>query len=213
MEKIITRFKHPRVLVLAFVALIALAGSTFTLAADATNSATLPFVSPMFGDNMVLQRGKLVKFWGWSKPGELVRVEMAGLKTTAKTGANGRWQAEIHAPAPGGPYTVKIIGPEQTVVLHEVLVGDVWLCGGQSNMQLGLGRARNGAEEIKAANHPEIRFFIVQNMLPMPPPRSRKAHGKFARRKPPAKVRMAGFRRLPISSDENCRTNFMCRSV
>ncbi len=169
MEKIITRFKHPRVLVLAFVALIALAGSTFTLAADATNSATLPFVSPMFGDNMVLQRGKLVKFWGWSKPGELVRVEMAGLKTTAKTGANGRWQAEIHAPAPGGPYTVKIIGPEQTVVLHEVLVGDVWLCGGQSNMQLGLGRARNGAEEIKAANHPEIRFFIVQKHVAYAP--------------------------------------------
>ena len=51
---------------------------------------------------------------------------------------DGRWQAEIKSPAPGGPYTVKISSAEQTVVLHEVLVGDVWLCGGQSNMELGL---------------------------------------------------------------------------
>jgi len=169
MKKIISRFKHPRICILAFAALIALAGNTLTLAADATNSAALPFVSPMFGDNMVLQREKPIKFWGWSKPAELVRVEMAGRTTTAKTGADGRWQAETQAPAPGGPYTVKIIGPGQTVVLREVLVGDVWLCGGQSNMQLGLGRARNGAEEIKAANHPEIRFFIVQKHVAYAP--------------------------------------------
>jgi sialate O-acetylesterase len=57
-------------------------------------------------------------------------------------------------------YTIKISG-RQSVVLHEVLVGDVWLCGGQSNMQFALKRARNGEEEVKSANHPEIRFFVV----------------------------------------------------
>ena len=55
------------------------------------------------------------------------------------------------------------------MVLHEVLIGDVWLCGGQSNMELGLGRARNGDEEIKSANHPEIRLFIVKQQVSYAP--------------------------------------------
>jgi sialate O-acetylesterase len=96
-------------------------------------------------------------------------VEIAGHTVTAVTGSDGRWQAEVKVPAPGGPYTIKITGPEQSVVLHEVLIGDVWLCGGQSNMELGLGRARNGDEEIKSANHPEIRLFIVKQQVSYAP--------------------------------------------
>jgi sialate O-acetylesterase len=139
------------------------------VAASAANNAALPFVSPMFGDNMVLQRGKPIRFWGWARAGELIRVEMGGHKATAVAGTDGRWQAEIKPPAPGGPYVVQIVGPEQSVVLHEVLVGDVWLCGGQSNMQLGLDRVQNGADEIKAANHPEIRLFVVQRRVSYSP--------------------------------------------
>ena len=134
----------------------------------APNSA-LPFVSPMFGDNMVLQRGKPNKFWGWAKPGAAIQVEVAGQMEKGMTGADGRWQVQIQPPAPGGPYTVKIFSAEQTVVLQEVLVGDVWLCGGQSNMELGLGRARNGADEIKAAQHPEIRLFKVRQRVAYSP--------------------------------------------
>ncbi len=116
----------------------------------------------MFGDNMVLQRGKSVRFWGWTTPGQSVQVELDGRIGTAVAGSDGRWQAEVKAPAPGGPYTVIISSGGQSVILHEVLVGDVWLCGGQSNMELPLSRARNGADEIKAADHPEIRFFKVK---------------------------------------------------
>jgi sialate O-acetylesterase len=123
----------------------------------------------MFGDNMVLQRGKANRFWGWAKPGQAIRVEIAGQTATAVTGPDGRWQAEVKVPAPGGPYTVKITGPEQRVVLHEVLVGDVWLCGGQSNMELGLSRTRKGDDEIKSANHPEIRLFKVQQHVSYSP--------------------------------------------
>jgi sialate O-acetylesterase len=139
------------------------------MAAGAADSLPLPFVSPMFGNNMVLQRGKPIRFWGWARAGESVRVEMAGHAATAVAGPDGRWQAELEAPAPGGPYTVKITGPGQSAVLHEVLVGDVWLCGGQSNMELGLGRARNGADEIKAAEHPEIRLFMVEKHVAYSP--------------------------------------------
>lgn len=119
-----------------------------------------PFVATIFGDNMVLQRGKLNTFWGWSDPGDTVRVEIAGKSATGTAGSDRRWQVKIDPPAVGGPYTVKIIG-KQTVELHNVLVGDVWLCGGQSNMGLSLRAVNNAEAEIKAANYPDIRFFEV----------------------------------------------------
>jgi len=87
-------------------------------------------------------------------------VEIAGNTASAVAGADRRWQVEIQPPAAGGPYTVKISG-RQSVEFHNVLVGDVWLCGGQSNMEFKLRGALNGPEEIKAANFPQIRFFNV----------------------------------------------------
>jgi len=120
----------------------------------------LPFVSTIFGDNMVLQRGKKNTIWGWSDPGDKVRVEISGKHASGVAGADRRWQVKIQPPAVGGPYTIKISG-HQTMELNNVLVGDVWLCGGQSNMQVSLRFARNGEDEVKAANFPEIRFFSV----------------------------------------------------
>jgi len=109
---------------------------------------------------MVLQRGKANTIWGWSDPGEKVQVEIAGKTASAVAGSDRQWEVRIHPPRTGGPYTLIIKG-HQTVEFHNVLVGDVWLCGGQSNMQVGLPRARDGEEEVKAANYPEIRFFTV----------------------------------------------------
>jgi sialate O-acetylesterase len=138
----------------------ALAGGS-ALGAAPQNAGPFPFVSPIFGDSMVLQRGKPNAIWGWSEPGDAVRVEIAGNSAAATAGADGRWQAQIQPPAPGGPYTVRITGRQQTVELHDVLVGDVWICAGQSNMQFGLAQARNGTEEVKNADHPQIRYFVV----------------------------------------------------
>ena len=121
---------------------------------------SLPFLSPLFGDNMVLQRGKTNTIWGWSDPGDKISMEIAGKHASGVATANGRWQVEIQPPPAGGPYTLTIKG-HQSVELQNVLVGDVWLCGGQSNMQVSLRAARNGEEEIKVANYPEIRFFNV----------------------------------------------------
>jgi len=122
-------------------------------------TSPLPFVSPIFGDYMVLQRGKPNAIWGWSQQGDTIRVTIGENSATTSAGPDGKWLVHIDPPAPGGPYTVKISG-RQTVELHEVLVGDVWICSGQSNMQFGLSGARNGADEVKAAVHPEIRFFV-----------------------------------------------------
>jgi len=118
----------------------------------------LPFVSPIFGDNMVLQRGKPDAIWGWSEPGDTVHVQIGDHTASGVAGPDHRWQVKIQPPAVGGPYTVKITR-QQTVELHNVLVGDVWLCGGQSNMELALRATLNATEVVKKANYPEIRFF------------------------------------------------------
>lgn len=132
------------------------------LAQDASSAKikALPFVSPIFTDNMVLQRGKLNTIWGWSDPGDTVRVQVGNNTESSVTQNNRRWEVRIQPPPVGGPYVVKISG-HQMVELHNVLVGDVWLCGGQSNMEFQLHGARNGEEEVKVANHPDIRYFVV----------------------------------------------------
>jgi sialate O-acetylesterase len=134
---------------------------SFTLAVEAEQ---LPLVSPMFGDNMILQRDKTNVIWGWTKPGETIHVEFSKQIATTTSRANGSWQVRL-SPLPAdasGALTLRISGP-QTVVFTNILVGDIWLCGGQSNMEFPLGRARNGEVEIKAADHPNLRFFIVKH--------------------------------------------------
>ena len=117
-----------------------------------------PFVSPLFGDDMVLQRGKVDTIWGWSEPGDTVRVQIGHKTASAVADPDRRWEVKIQPPATGGPYTMRISGRE-TVELHNVMVGDVWLCTGQSNMLVPLGGALHGDDEVKAANYPDIRFF------------------------------------------------------
>ncbi len=144
--------------------LVAPAGSARAQAApkEALPAAVkpLPLVSPIFGDNMVLQRGKANRLWGWSEPGDTIRVQIGENTASAIAGADRRWEVKIQSPPAGGPYTLRISGRE-TLELHNVLAGDVWLCGGQSNMEVPLRFARNGADEVKAANYPEIRFYNV----------------------------------------------------
>ena len=140
--------------VIARISLV-LALTSAAFAADA-----LPFVSPIFGDGMVLQRGKANTIWGWSESGDKIKVEIGTSSAVGTAAADGKWQVKILPPATSGPYTVKISG-KQNVELKDVLVGDVWICAGQSNMQFGLRQARGGAEEIKNANYPQIRYYVV----------------------------------------------------
>ncbi len=129
-------------------------------ASASADSSVLPFVSPIFGDNMVLQRGKPNTFWGWTTAGDKVRVQINDHSATTVADSSGRWQLQIEPPPVGEECTIQIDGARH-VTFHHVLVGDVWLCGGQSNMEFGLPRARNGAAEVAAANHPKIRLYKV----------------------------------------------------
>ena len=153
--------------------LLALGVSAF--AAPAENSAR-PLLAPIFGDGMVLQRGKPNTFWGWAKPGQSVRVTIAAAVVDAVAGEDGRWSASIAVPPPGGPYRAAIDGP-QRIELNNVLVGDVWLCSGQSNMEFALAASLGGDAEVKAANHPDLRFYLVPRTVEYAP--AEQAAGKW----------------------------------
>lgn len=127
-----------------------------------------PFLSPIFSDHMVLQRGRPNSFWGWTDPGKRVRVAIENEGSEAISGPDGKWIVKVNPPKVGGPYQIKVTGP-QSLTLSDVLVGDVWLCGGQSNMQFGVMGSLNGKEEIAASNHPQIRFTIVPTSMSFHP--------------------------------------------
>jgi sialate O-acetylesterase len=136
-------------------------GALLVLINFTCGTAAAPLLSPIFGDHMVLQRDKTNTFWGWARPGDKIQVELAGQTVNATAAADGKWQAQMLPPPVGGPYTLKVSGP-QIIMLTNLLVGDVWLCGGQSNMEFPLRRARHGEAEVQAANQPNIRLFTVK---------------------------------------------------
>ncbi|XHR26723.1 MAG: sialate O-acetylesterase [Chthoniobacteraceae bacterium] len=121
-----------------------------------------PRPAAVFGDNAVLQRGIPVAVWGWGNPGEVIQVRYGKHSALATTGSDGHWQTRLPALQPEGPGELVFEG-ESRVVSANVIVGDVWLCSGQSNMAWSLGESlgkQAGAEEIIAkANVPEIRQF------------------------------------------------------
>jgi len=122
--------------------------------------AKQPFISTIFGDNMVLQRDKVNTIWGWSEPGDKVTVQIGDKTATATAGMDKKWTVKIQPPAAGGPYVVKVTG-KQTVELKNVMVGDVWLCSGQSNMEFMMRQVKDADQELKSANYPDMRFFVV----------------------------------------------------
>ena len=132
------------------------------------DSAPLPFLCPLFTDNMVLQRGLSDPVWGWTTPGAVVRVGIAGREARAVAGADGRWTAHLPPLPAGGPYLLTVIGP-QAQTLKNVLVGDVWICSGQSNMEFGIGNTTNAAQEIANARYPQIRLYMVGHDIALTP--------------------------------------------
>lgn len=129
---------------------------------------TLPFVHPMFSDNMVIQRDVRAPIWGWDLPGTLVKVQVGGGTYSARTGPDGRWQTSIGPLKLGDPYEIKVDGTK-SVSFKNVLAGDVWICSGQSNMEMGVGVVKDSAAEIAAANFPNIRLYMVPRIVSATP--------------------------------------------
>ena len=119
-------------------------------------------VHNLFQSNMILQRDKPIEIWGWAKPGEVVRVLFAGKSKEAKAGKNREWKVTLPAmTANADPQTLNIKGKDQNLTLENVLIGDVWVLGGQSNMEEPLNNVENGKLEIVSANYPGIRILTV----------------------------------------------------
>lgn len=132
-----------------------------TLALSVTNAEVrLPAV---FGDHMVLQRDKTIPVWGWADTGEQVTVSIDGQSVMAVADADGRWRVDLETMAAGGPFELIVQGSDSSVMLKDVLIGEVWLCTGQSNMDFRLDKA-DGAEQVLAetVKHPNIRLFKVK---------------------------------------------------
>ena len=125
---------------------------------------TLP---SLFADHMVLQQNSEVAIWGWAEPGESIRIVASWNNTdtmVVKSNNYAKWSTSIRTTSAGGPYTINILGSSH-IRLNNVMLGEVWICSGQSNMEwsaaLGI---TNGEEEIANANYPDIRIFHVQRM-------------------------------------------------
>ena len=120
-------------------------------------------LAPLFTDHAVLQRDKPVPVWGRAATGEKITVRFHGQSRDAVTGADGRWIVfldKLDADANGADLTV---AGRNTLTLHDLVIGEVWLCSGQSNMEFTVSRAQNAKEEIAAANFPLIRHIKVRN--------------------------------------------------
>lgn len=114
----------------------------------------------IFGDHMVLQRGQPLPVWGRDDPGAEVTVTLGEASASAKADADGRWAVELPARKAGGPHRMTIRGTSE-VILEDVLVGEVWLCSGQSNMEWTVSGSKDAEAEIEGADHPRIRHIKI----------------------------------------------------
>jgi sialate O-acetylesterase len=125
-------------------------------------------LAKLFTDHMVVQRNQPVRVWGWASPGEAVQVRMAGQSGRAKAETDGAWQVDLPALAAGGPYELVVSG-KNSLTINDVLVGEVWLCSGQSNMAFTVRRGANAEAEIKAGTHPQIRHYTMKREMALQP--------------------------------------------
>jgi len=124
----------------------------------------------ILGDHMVLQQKSFAKIWGWAEPEQVVKVTTSWNSKTYRvvTDLEGNWQVSVATGLAGGPYTIKIQA-NITRVLEDILLGEVWICSGQSNMEWPLSRAETAKEEIPLSDYPEIRLFTVEKTIAVRP--------------------------------------------
>lgn len=137
-------------------------------------------LSNAFSDHMVLQQQMPIRVWGWANPGAKVKVALAGEQANATAGEDGKWLVELPAiEADSKACQLQVVSGDETVKLQDVLLGEVWICSGQSNMFMGVKRAANPEEEIAAAEHSTIRLFRMPELLQLDQPQEDAQPGRW----------------------------------
>jgi sialate O-acetylesterase len=139
----------------------------------ATNYVSAQVKLPQFiRDSMILQRNAKINIWGWASKGEKINVQFNGKTYKTRTGNDGKWMLQLSPMKAGGPFTMEVSGKNK-ITLHDILLGDVWLCAGQSNMEHQMKlHAVKYPEEIANANYTEIRQFKVPNVTNLVSPQN-----------------------------------------
>ena len=133
-----------------------LISSAFILIVLVTEVSANIRLPKIFADNMVLQRDQAITIWGWAAPGEKITIQLINQTKTLKTGKDGIWKTLLQAEQAGGPYQLIITG-NNIIKLNNILIGDVWICSGQSNMEWMLRNTNDAMKEIQESNYPMIR--------------------------------------------------------
>lgn len=115
----------------------------------------------VFGDRMVLQQDVAVPVWGWAEPGEPITVSVGEQQATTTADDSGQWKVSLPSLKAPGPYSMTVAGADSSVELSDVLVGEVWFCSGQSNMEWQMNNINRADTEKAAARFPNIRLFDV----------------------------------------------------
>ncbi|HMI50377.1 MAG TPA: sialate O-acetylesterase [Candidatus Saccharimonadales bacterium] len=127
-----------------------------------------PRLPHIFSDHMILQREQPIAVWGWAEPSEKIKVTLGSASQETMAAADGTWKIALAKMPAGGPFTLTVKG-QTTIVLKDVLVGEVWVASGQSNMTYALGNATGAAEEVAKADYPQIRLFTVPQNVALSP--------------------------------------------
>ncbi len=127
----------------------------------AHGAITMPTI---FGDHMVLQQKQTIPVWGTADPNEAITVTLGEHSVTATADAAGKWRADLPAVKAGGTHTLVVKGAAEEKQFADVLVGEVWLLGGQSNTEWSVKNSMNAEQEVAAANYPEIRLFMAEHV-------------------------------------------------
>lgn len=157
------------------------ASLALALAGASGAASAQPQLPLLFADGAVLQRDQPMPVWGWATPGAKIRVAFDGRRAEATANAQGEWKAVLPAHRAGGPYVLSVEGDGGALQVRDVLVGDVWLASGQSNMEWTLAQARDGAREVANARDPQLRHFKVpKSWAESPQPRLQGGEWKAA---------------------------------
>ncbi len=138
------------------------------LCASAFATPAAPVLPHIFSDHMVLQRDMPISIWGWADPGERIEVALAGISAQAVTGADGHWEITLPVMPAGGPFNLTVRG-KTAITLRDVMIGEVWVASGQSNMTFALSGSQDAESELAQADNPNLRLFTVPGKIAVEP--------------------------------------------